>query len=285
MDIRSLRYFAAVFQEKNLSSAAKVCHISQPSISAAITQLESSMNVKLFVRHKKGVTPTDSAKRLYPIAKRLVSEMHSLKNLFQEEEDSHNITLGVMPSLDLDMVSIWLKHWLANIKHLDLTLVDYPGDKSDANIVSDHLIRPNDVFITLWREEYVLVAPKNRYINLPEMVTIRDINDFPYIQRKPCELDPVIKSIMIRDNVQVRIKASVSSSEWAIGLVKSGLGVAIVPESSVGRHDDVTVHRFSNVDFQRRIGLAYPEDTPVSQTLQQVISYSGGVEEFEMKRA
>ena len=41
MDIRELRYFAAVFRERNLTVAAKRCFISQPSISAAITNLEA----------------------------------------------------------------------------------------------------------------------------------------------------------------------------------------------------------------------------------------------------
>jgi DNA-binding transcriptional LysR family regulator len=43
MDIRELRYFAAVFRERNLTAAARRCFISQPSISAAITNLEAEL--------------------------------------------------------------------------------------------------------------------------------------------------------------------------------------------------------------------------------------------------
>ena len=72
MDIRELRYFAAVFRERNLTAAAKRCFISQPSISAAITNLEAELGTTLFIRHKKGVAPTESAEQFYAVARRII---------------------------------------------------------------------------------------------------------------------------------------------------------------------------------------------------------------------
>ena len=65
MDIRELRYFAAVFRERNLTAAARRCFISQPSISAAITNLEAELGTALFIRHKKGVAPTEAAEQFH----------------------------------------------------------------------------------------------------------------------------------------------------------------------------------------------------------------------------
>jgi hypothetical protein len=53
MDVRELRYFAAVFQERNLTVAAKRCFISQPSVSVAITNLEAELGTTLFIGIKK----------------------------------------------------------------------------------------------------------------------------------------------------------------------------------------------------------------------------------------
>jgi DNA-binding transcriptional LysR family regulator len=64
MDVRELRYFAAVFTERNLTAAAQRCFISQPSISAAIASLESELGTTLFIRHKKGAAPTAAAEQL-----------------------------------------------------------------------------------------------------------------------------------------------------------------------------------------------------------------------------
>ena len=72
MDIRELRYFAAVYRERNLTAAAKRCFISQPSISAAITNLEAELGTTLFIRHKKGMAPTESAAQFHGIARKII---------------------------------------------------------------------------------------------------------------------------------------------------------------------------------------------------------------------
>jgi DNA-binding transcriptional LysR family regulator len=74
MDIRELRYFAAVFRERNLTAAAKRCFISQPSISAAITNLEAELGAALFIRHKKGMAPTEAAEQFHAVARRIIDE-------------------------------------------------------------------------------------------------------------------------------------------------------------------------------------------------------------------
>ena len=72
MDIREPRYFAAVFRERNLTVAAKRCFISQPSISAAITNLEAELGAALFIRHKKGMAPTEAAEQFNAVARRII---------------------------------------------------------------------------------------------------------------------------------------------------------------------------------------------------------------------
>ena len=84
MDIRELRYFAAVFRERNLTAAAKRCFISQPSISAAITNLEAELGATLFIRHKKGMAPTEAAEQFHAVARRIIDEADAAKNLFRK---------------------------------------------------------------------------------------------------------------------------------------------------------------------------------------------------------
>ena len=83
MDIRELRYFAAVFTERNLTAAAKRLFISQPSISTAITSLEAELGTALFIRHKKGVAPTAAAEQFHTIARRIIDEADAAKKLFR----------------------------------------------------------------------------------------------------------------------------------------------------------------------------------------------------------
>ena len=100
MDIRELRYFAAVFAERNLTAAAKRCFISQPTISAAITNLEAELGTTLFIRHKKGMAPTASAEQFHAVARRIIDEADVARNLFRKSSRPHPLTLGLMRTLD-----------------------------------------------------------------------------------------------------------------------------------------------------------------------------------------
>ena len=63
MDLRELRYFESTYELESISAAAKHCFVSQPSISSAIQSLEQYLEEDLFLRHARGVTPTDAAHR------------------------------------------------------------------------------------------------------------------------------------------------------------------------------------------------------------------------------
>ena len=52
MDIRVLRYFLAVAREENISKAAEYLHITQPTLSRQLKELEDELNVSLFTRGK-----------------------------------------------------------------------------------------------------------------------------------------------------------------------------------------------------------------------------------------
>jgi DNA-binding transcriptional LysR family regulator len=65
MNLRQIRYFLALCEEHNFTRAARLCHVSQPSLSNAIGALETELGGQLFHR-KPFVRPSELAKRLRP---------------------------------------------------------------------------------------------------------------------------------------------------------------------------------------------------------------------------
>lgn len=59
MELRLLRYFWTVAEEKNISKAAKVLHITQPTLSRQIKELEEELGTALFSREKKQLRLTE----------------------------------------------------------------------------------------------------------------------------------------------------------------------------------------------------------------------------------
>lgn len=58
MEYRVLKYFLAVVREENMSRAAQVLHLTQPTLSRQIAQLEDELGAKLFERGNRAITLT-----------------------------------------------------------------------------------------------------------------------------------------------------------------------------------------------------------------------------------
>ena len=72
-----LRTFYAVAREGSFTAAARVLHVSQPTLTSQIKKLEASYGIDLFRRHGRGVELTETGKQLLKIAKlALFSVLH-----------------------------------------------------------------------------------------------------------------------------------------------------------------------------------------------------------------
>ena len=72
MELRILRYFLAVAREENITKAAELLHITQPTLSRQLAQLEEDVGVTLFSRGARKVTLTDEGMLLRRRAEEIV---------------------------------------------------------------------------------------------------------------------------------------------------------------------------------------------------------------------
>lgn len=77
--LKQLRYFVAVAEEGQITGASRRLNIAQPSLSAAIGQLEAELGVQLFLRHRaRGLSPTPAGRRVLAEARGLLAEAEGL---------------------------------------------------------------------------------------------------------------------------------------------------------------------------------------------------------------
>ena len=82
MEIRVLRYFLAVAREGNITAAANFLHLTQPTLSRQIKDLEEELGVQLLIRKSHNVSLTDDGMRLRKRAEEIVSMVDKISAEF-----------------------------------------------------------------------------------------------------------------------------------------------------------------------------------------------------------
>jgi len=265
MDIRELRYFAAVYRARNLTAAARACFVSQPSISTAITNLEAELGTTLFIRHKKGVAPTASAEQFHALARRIIDEADAARSLFRKPATRTTVTLGLMRTLDVPRTIALLKPLTAR-SDIALRLVG-SDERADARIISKTMLRADEHFVALWSERYVAALPPSHPLTLKDRLRTADLAGAAMIDRCHCE-----QSEFFGRAAQRRQSAAIAQSEdWAMALVAAGVGIAIVPEGVAKGNPDVAVREIE-VKVRREVGLAYRASVPLADALKDFVA-------------
>lgn len=267
MDIKSLRYFTAAFEEKNLTAAAKRAFVAQPSISAAISTLEGELSEQLFIRHKKGVTPTSAAERLYPMALGLLAQMEAVRVSFQTASEKTVLTVGVQQSIDTRRLTRLLKliREMNMLIQLKIVAID---DPCDVRLISEQSQDPSEEFLPLWTEKYVLIVPAHHPFSLRSSVSVKDLRAETIVHRDYCENSALLARYA---DLSLDIAASASTEETAVALVAAGIGIAFLPEGCITEQENITKLTLKDVNLTRRVGLSFNKSGTLSSELSHVL--------------
>lgn len=95
MELRVLKYFLMAAREENITKAAALLHVTQPTLSRQIAQLEEELGVKLFERSNHNIILTDEGMLLKRRAHEILSlEEKTRREFMQEKHLSGEISIG-----------------------------------------------------------------------------------------------------------------------------------------------------------------------------------------------
>lgn len=100
MNLRQLRYFAAIVESGSMSEAARRLHIVQPALSRGLAELEDTLGAPLVVRNRTGVTPTAAGETLYAQARLILRQCENAATLVREHSRllQGRVAIGILRS-------------------------------------------------------------------------------------------------------------------------------------------------------------------------------------------
>lgn len=269
MEIRLLKYFVAVYEEKSITKASKRCNISQPSLSNAIIQLEDMLSTPLFQRHKKGVSLTDQAHHLYPSAKKLIEDAKKLSNFFTDSTPPMVLRIGIFP----DLSPVRLKQLFIDIKKipgLQLEILDHEA-KCDARITLDIFKQEDEIFTPLWEEDYLVCIPKGHPLAKESKITPAMLHDHAFVECPPCEAHQQTMGILAGAGMELNISCRAEHKGQVLHLIQAGMGISFLPTGVVEYGKKCITIPFDGPRMFRRIGLCHPSNLNSNEAIRYLL--------------
>lgn len=217
MDLRILTYFLAVTREENITRAADVLHISQPSLSKQLMELEQELGKPLLIRGKRKTVLTEDGILLRKRAEEILSLVEKTeRELSSDTSDiSGKISIGgSIPQTLIKTASAVQKQYPG------ITFEFYSGDAIDITEKLDHgnldfavMLQPID----LSKYEYLplpdtsiwgVLMKKDATFAEKETIQKSDLYEIPLILHRRMELQRMIADWMGTDIEQLHITAT-----------------------------------------------------------------------------
>lgn len=136
MELRHLRYFAAVAAHGSFSRAAKNLHLTQPALSRQVKDLEDELGVPLLVRGTNAVTLTEAGEIFYEEARDLLARADQAVQRVRGEARHEILRVGYGPSLTAGIMPKALERFQSAVPRVRIELVDLSpremGEKAGA---------------------------------------------------------------------------------------------------------------------------------------------------------
>ncbi|VVE90529.1 LysR family transcriptional regulator [Pandoraea bronchicola] len=252
-DYRQLQAFVAVFEERNITAAARSIHLSQPALSSSIKLLEETLGTTLFVRLARGVEVTEDARVLYPTARRMIADAEGLSTRFRAQRDRAPLHIGIECDIPKALVRLLINEAAPAIPHLLLKLLD--GCQGDARLASEELRCEDELFLPLQEEPYLLAAPSGHPLELGRAAPTSTMSSVSWIT---CPTHPIHQRLLPLYGLAASEPAAQANSlELALILTSAGRGVTIAPQSLIAEHDGLIGLALPGLELKRRTGLCY----------------------------
>jgi len=245
IELRHLRFFAALAEELNFGRAAARCHVSQPPFSVAIRQLEQHLNVALVLRSSRHVTLTPAGEALYGRVQRLLTQANDAYALALSVSAGKRGKLRV--GFHASMLYQGLNRMVAAMEReeplVEIELLEMPTQDQVHALLSGNIdvgfghstVVPEALAsVPLLNEPFVVCVPPGHIASSEPRFRLDMLEDEGFIcfwrEASPAYFDRIV-SLCVEAGFTPKVRHQVRQWTTVVAMVSQGMGVAIVPRS------------------------------------------------------
>ncbi|NBD27935.1 LysR family transcriptional regulator [Paenibacillus glycinis] len=296
MDLKQLKYFLAIAEERQITRAAKLLHMEQPPLSRQLMLMEEELGAKLFVRGRKQLTLTAAGELLRSKAESLLAQLDETMLEVRELEEGVRGTLSIgavvscvsilpdpIRQLRAAYPQITFKitegdHFLLGEmlekRAIELVVSRLPFETGILPAKLSTLPLPSDPYVTVFPSSWV---PQPRDDG-EQSIGMRELADYPLLTLKTdktIRMHEQVVNEFRRHGLEPNIICECSSVTVIMSLIASGIGATVFPKSILASfpYGDVTMLPIRDANFQSDIGILWLKDHLLSKRAQHFIDY------------
>lgn len=248
MELRTLRYFLAAASEENITRAAEILHVTQPTLSRQLMDLERELGTTLMYRGKKGMTLTEDGLFFRQRAEEIVELADRLEQSFVERsaEVSGVISIGATESVGSRLFAKLIKQFSDKypLVKFDLynEMADYIKERMDKGLIDvGLLLEPVDTakydFVRLSQKEtWGVLMRADHPLSDRETLRAEEMRPYPLILPLRERVRAEILNWLNAEEKDLNIPLSYTLLSNAVLLVEEGLGCAFCLDGALAIH-------------------------------------------------
>ena len=272
MLLRHIRYFLAVAEHRNFTRAAEALHVSQPTLSQQIIQLEDSLRVQLLDRSGRSIRLTDAGATYLRYAQRALQDLDAGKRAIHDvrELSRGSLRLAVTPTFTAYLVGPLLEKYNRRYPNITLNLIEMPQDRMEALLSDDALdvgigfdrTRLPDIEAqSLFAESLSLVIGKShRFANGRSEMTLREFeNEALVLLSREFVTRELIDDYCRQYGVVLHVAMEVNSISAVIEMVRRSTLATVLPSAVTRQNSELRSVRLEPALPQRTAAVLLRE--------------------------
>ena len=242
--MRQVRAFVSVAHLKSFTRAAALLHVSQPALTVQIRKLEESLGIRLLDRNSRTVDITRVGRELLPVFQRVLHELDSVimdtKALATQQHGV--VRIAALPSFAAGLLPPIISRFRRSHPRMSFVVRDMIASRVNAGVRSEEvdigitggeLSDPDLEILHLTHDQMHVVFPVRHPLQRKRKITLEDLAELPLVLM---DTDTSVRAIVDRAFVAAgRLPIPACEAIYmmtAVGMVKAGLGVAVLPASA-----------------------------------------------------
>lgn len=274
MNIKRLKYFITVAEQKHFSRAAELIHISQPPLSQQIRLLEKELGMNLFVRTTRHVELTEAGLSLFENAKKAVSDLEQAVAYAQLVDHGHagKFRLGFVSTAAVRLLADVLRRFREQYPDTSVECL-HSTSREQAQALLDRSIdvgflrgTPVDKNIdwrVIQRERLYAALPADHPFCRFQSIKISSLSKEPFIMWDRRQTGGIVSTVLAlcgKHGFDPNVVLEVIDLQAMLSMVAGGLGVAIVPGSALHVKQEGLVYRPLRDRAYSELSLAWRRD-------------------------